>query len=166
MADTYLKLFVDCLERYQKLNDAEFGRLIRAALRYKATGEEVKLVGREELLWDGIKLDIDRDNKTYQDTVLARSEAGRKGSQSRWGSDGKNSKNNKCHIEDGKNGKEEDKDKEEDEEQEEEKDIPPQSPQGDLKEIRKKEKQKEKNDPFLAFAGDDRELLLALQAFD
>ena len=62
MADSYLKLFVDCLDRYQKLNDAEFGRLIRAALSYKATGVEVKLMGREELLWDGMKLDIDRDN--------------------------------------------------------------------------------------------------------
>lgn len=40
----YLKLFVDCLERCQKLNDAEFGRLIRAALSYKATGVEVRLM--------------------------------------------------------------------------------------------------------------------------
>ena len=58
----YLKLFVDSLEKHRKLNDAEFGRLIRAALSYKATGVEVDLSGREELLWDGIKLEIDRDN--------------------------------------------------------------------------------------------------------
>ena len=65
--NTYLKLFVDCLDKYQKLNDTEFGRLIRAALRYKANGEEVNLTGREELLWDGLKLDIDRDNKKYDE---------------------------------------------------------------------------------------------------
>ena len=60
MEKKYLKLFVDCLEKYRKLNDAEFGRLIRAALSYTATGVEVELMGREELLWDGMKLDIDR----------------------------------------------------------------------------------------------------------
>ena len=46
----YLKLFVDCLEKYQKLNDTEFGRLVRAALRYKATGAEPDELGREALL--------------------------------------------------------------------------------------------------------------------
>lgn len=55
---TYLKLFVDCLEKYQKLNDTEFGRLVRAALRYKATGAEPDELGREALLWDGMRLDL------------------------------------------------------------------------------------------------------------
>lgn len=106
---TYLKLFVDCLEKYQKINDAEFGRLIRAALHYKANGEEVKLTGREELLWDGMKLDIDRDNKRYVEMSEVRAEAGRRGAESRWQTD---SKNGKCHLPYGKNGQ--DKDKEED----------------------------------------------------
>ena len=63
---TYLKLFVDSLEKYQKLSDAEFGRLMRAALNYKSMGvekdAEASLKGREKLLWDGIKLEIDKDN--------------------------------------------------------------------------------------------------------
>lgn len=63
MGKKYLKLFVDCLEKYRKLNDAEFGRLIRAALSYTSTGVEVELMGREELLWDGMKLDIGKVHK-------------------------------------------------------------------------------------------------------
>ena len=49
MAASYLKLFVDSLEKYQKLNDSEFGRQVRAALRYKATGAEPDDLGREAL---------------------------------------------------------------------------------------------------------------------
>ena len=107
----YLKLFTDALEKYRKLNDAEFGRLIRAALTYKATGEEVELMGREELLWDGIKIDIDRDGESYGAVCAKRSEAGKKGAESRWRN---NSKNGKCHLPYSKNGQDKDKDKEED----------------------------------------------------
>lgn len=124
MAQTYLKLFVDCLEKYQKLNDAEFGRLIRAALSYKATGVEVELMGREELLWDGMKLEIDRDDKSYSSIVRARSEAGKKGASARWND---NSKNGKSHSANGKNGQEEEEDKEEDKDKEY---IPPNPPNG------------------------------------
>ena len=108
----YLKLFTDALDKYRKLNDAEFGRLIRAALTYKATGVEVELMGREELLWDGIKIDIDRDSENYEAVCAKRSEAGKKGAEARWQ---KYSKNSKCHLPYSKNGqdKEEDKDKDE-----------------------------------------------------
>ena len=116
MANTYLKLFVDCLEKYEMLNDTEFGRLVRAALRYKATGEQTDHMGREALLWPGMRLDIDRDNKTYSDLVSARSEAGKKGALTRWQTNGKDGK---CHLPHGKawqtcQDKEEDKDKDED----------------------------------------------------
>ena len=118
---TYLKLFVDCLEKYQKLNDTEFGRLVRAALRYKATGAEPDDLGREALVWDGMRLDIDRDNESYTATCSARAEAGRKGAEARWQNHSKNSKNGKSHLPYSKNGqdKEEDKDKD----KEEDKDI-------------------------------------------
>ena len=113
---TYLKLFVDCLEKYQKLNDTEFGRLVRAALRYKATGAEPDELGREALVWDGMRLDIDRDNESYTATCSARAEAGRKGAEARWQNHSKNSKNGKSHLPYSKNGqdKEEDKDKDKD----------------------------------------------------
>lgn len=124
MAGEYLKLFVDCLDKYRKLNDAEFGRLIRAALTYKRDGVEMELNGREELLWDGIKLDIDRDNKTYSDIVNLRSEAGKKGAAARWQTD---SKNGKCLLPYGKaRQKCQDKDKDKDDKEE-------RSPDGDPK---------------------------------
>lgn len=110
----YLKLFVDCLEKYQKLNDTEFGRLVRAALRYKATGAEPDELGREALLWDGMRLDIDRDNESYISKCSARAVAGKKGADARWQCHNKDSKNSKCHLPYGKNGQEKDKDKEED----------------------------------------------------
>jgi len=127
---TYLKIFVDSLDKYRKLNDAEFGRLIRAALTYKATGVEVELMGREELLWDGLKLDIDRENENYASVVATRSEAGKKGASARWEKEKGNSKshfengkNGKSHLPYGKNGQDKDKDKDKDKEN-----IPPYNP--------------------------------------
>ena len=123
MAASYLKLFVDSLEKYQKLNDSEFGRLVRAALRYKATGAEPDDLGREALLWDGMRLDIDRDAEKYERTVAARSEAGKKGGRP------KKQKKQMLFLESKKSqDKEEDKDKDKDKE-----DIAPLlSPQGEV----------------------------------
>ena len=114
MNGTYLKLFVDCLEKYQKLNDTEFGRLVRAALRYKAEGTEPNDLGREALLWDGMRLDIDRDNESYLKKSQIRSDAGKRGAEARR----KDGKNSKCHLPSGKHGQ----DKEEDKDQDKEKD--------------------------------------------
>ena len=115
---SYLKVFVDWGERYQKLTDAEFGRLIRAAIAYKATDVVPELNGREELLWDGIKIDIDRDNERYNATCSARSEAGRRGAEARWNnnSHGGDGKNSKSHLPYGKNSQDKEKDKEKDKE--------------------------------------------------
>lgn len=127
MNNSYLKLFVDCLEKYQKLNDTEFGRLVRAALRYKATGAEPTDLGREALLWDGMRLDIDRDNESYAEAVRIRSEAGRAGAAARWGGHKSQDKNaiaiNRI-SQNGKHGqekeKEKDKDKDKDKDQDKE----------------------------------------------
>lgn len=122
MSVTYLKLFVDCLEKYQKLNDTEFGRLVRAALRYKATGAEPGDLGREALLWDGMRLDIDRDNENYNAIVSARSEAGKKGAKARWQADDCCGKKGKSHLPYSKNGQEKEEDKEKDKEEDKDKD--------------------------------------------
>lgn len=122
MAASYLKLFVDSLEKYQKLNDSEFGRLVRAALRYKATGAEPDDLGREALLWDGMRLDIDRDAEKYERTVAARSEAGKKGGRP------KKQKKQMLFLESKKS-----QDKEEDKDKDKEEDITPLlSPQGEV----------------------------------
>lgn len=121
----YLKVWADDLEQYRKLSDAEYGRLIRAALHYKRTGEEPQLIGREELMWDGKKLEIDRDKERQNSVSNSRAEAGRKGAAARWQSDSKNSKDGKCHLPHGKNSQDKDKDKDKDY-------IPPISPNGDI----------------------------------
>ena len=144
----YLKLFVDSLEKFQKLSDSEFGRLVRAALRYKAAGAEPDDLGREALLWDGMKLDIDRDNERQKSVNDSRAEAGRKGAKSRWQKDGKNSK---CHLPYSKNSYDKDKEEDKDKDKDKDKNNPPKSPQGDL---------------FVDFAGEDRELLEALREFE
>ena len=81
MADDrkYVKLFCDMLQKGQRLKDAEFGRLIRAALLYTQTGEEMELTGNEVFLWDSLKMDIDRANEAYQKKVEANRENGQKG---------------------------------------------------------------------------------------
>lgn len=116
MKNSYLKVFVDWRERYQKLSDAEFGRLMRAAIAYKGGNPVPELTGREELMWDGIKLDIDRDNEQYSAICEARSEAGRRGAETRWNgkSNLPDSKNSKSHLPYGKNSQDKEKDKEED----------------------------------------------------
>ena len=110
MAASYIKVFVDWLERYRKLSDAELGRLLRAALEYKKDGTEVELTGREGLFLDGIRLDIDRDNEQYESICKERAAAGRKGAEARWQREDGNShfandKNGKCYFANGKNGK-------------------------------------------------------------
>lgn len=124
----YLKLFVDCLDKFQKLNDTEFGRLVRAALRYKATGAEPTELGREALLWDGMRLDIDRDNESYSAKCSVRAEAGKKGAEARWQSQKAYSKNGKSHLTYSKNGQ--DKDKEEDKEEDKDRPLRGNSAQG------------------------------------
>lgn len=118
MKNSYLKVFVDWRERYQKLSDAEFGRLMRAAIAYKGGNPVPELTGREELMWDGIKLDIDRDNEQYSAICEARSEAGRRGAETRWNgkSNLPDSKNSKSHLPYGKNSQDKEKDKDKDKE--------------------------------------------------
>lgn len=127
MKNSYLKVFVDWGERYQKLSDAEFGRLVRAAIAYKASGAEPELNGREELMWDGIKIDIDRDNERYNAACQAKSEAGKRGAEARWNNTCHNDdgKNNICHLPYGKNGQDKEKDKDKDKEKEKRKIFTP-----------------------------------------
>ena len=114
MDGKYLKLFADSLEKYRKLSDGEFGRLVRIALHYVRTGEEAKVSGREELLWDGMKLDIDRDIESYVNKVSTKSNAGRKGAIARWQSMATDGKNASAINRNGKNSQDKDQDKDQD----------------------------------------------------
>ena len=126
MKSSYLKVFVDWRERYQRLSDAEFGRLVRAAIAYKGGYPVPELTGREELMWDGIKLDIDRDNVQYNAICEARSEAGRRGAETRWNNKSHllDSKNSKSHLLDSKNSQEKDKENDKEKDKEKDKNLP------------------------------------------
>ncbi len=117
MVNSYLKLFVDGLERYRQLTDEEFGRLVRAALRYKKNGEAPGNLGREGLLWDGLKLEIDRDNESYEHIVEHRRSAGKRSAQKR----AERSKTGKC-------SQEEEEEQEQEQEKEEEEEPTPSVP--------------------------------------
>lgn len=55
----------DYLKKTEKLSDAELGRVVRALMRYHATGEEVELDIKESMVFDFIRVDIDNQESTY-----------------------------------------------------------------------------------------------------
>lgn len=79
MARNYFCAYHSLLDTTKRLNDAEFGRLMRAAIEYSATGEPPTLGGRELLMWDMVAWQIDRDLEKYNSFVEKQSENGKKG---------------------------------------------------------------------------------------
>ena len=133
MEGQYLKAWVDWLERYQRLDDAEFGRLMRAALEYKRSGAVMSLPVLEELLFDGIKLDIDRDIEKYETKRAVNSENGKKGGRPKKADAISEKRTKRTVFLETEKRQEEEKEKEEDKDKEKDKDnIPPKSPKGEL----------------------------------
>lgn len=79
----YVKLHVDALEAYKRLNDAEFGRGVRALLKYLESGEEPGNLGREGLMYDALCAQVKRDRKSYEKYIAAQTENGKKGGRPR-----------------------------------------------------------------------------------
>lgn len=79
MAREYMCAYHSLLETAKRLNDAEFGRLMRAAISYSASGEVPTLSGRELMMWDMVKWQVDRDMEKYSAFVEKQAENGRKG---------------------------------------------------------------------------------------
>ena len=73
MARSYICVHFDFLETYAKCSDEEFGRLIRAALRYGRDGEEPSFPegSKEDLLWLTMEGQVRRDINSYQKKVKA-----------------------------------------------------------------------------------------------
>ena len=72
-------------EEMAELTDEEFGRLIRALLRYSMEGTESDLPGNERFFWRRV---VNRElglQQHYEDLAAVRSEAGKKGALARWG---------------------------------------------------------------------------------
>ena len=101
MARNYVALPYEYLEELDALNDAEFGRLTRALLKYSMTGEPIALCGNERFYAKRLMKQEDRFKANYDEISDARSEAGKKGAASRWQNDGKNGK---AMANNGKNG--------------------------------------------------------------
>ena len=83
MAMKYLPLYYDALEVYGKCTDAEFGALVRAALRFVIDGTEPQFEpdSRPDLFWCSIKSQALRDSTSYAESVAQ----GKAGAEKRWG---------------------------------------------------------------------------------
>lgn len=75
----YVKLHIDALEAYKRLSDNEFGRGIRALLRYLDSGDEPDNLGREGLMYDALCAQVKRDRKGYDKYIAAQTANGKKG---------------------------------------------------------------------------------------
>lgn len=79
----YVQLWVSYSDYFQLLSDAEVGRLARAMIEYKLTGEEPKISGNERFTWPAIRRDIDEMNEKLQAYSEKQSENGKKGGRPR-----------------------------------------------------------------------------------
>lgn len=143
MNTCYVKAYFDWIEQTAALTDAERGRLFIAILEYARSGLEPKLGGREGILFPVFRIAIDRDNQKSKTYALN-------------GSFGGNSKKANCskskqNVANCSKNYNKDKDKDK-----------------DLKEnsVSDETEQKKRADAFSEFAGDDNELLTALQDFE
>ena len=78
MSDSGFYCYTDYADKFKRLSDEQFGRLIRSVMEYKTTGETPDIddlvVG---MAFDVIKMDVDLQSERYR----KRAEAGKKGGQ-------------------------------------------------------------------------------------
>lgn len=101
-------LLLEHVHTMEELTDAEFGQFIRAYAAYVENGTEPDFTDRSmRMMWKTVKAFDEMNVQKYSSTSEARQQAGRKGAEKRWKSDGKaidaNSKNSKCHFANSKN---------------------------------------------------------------
>lgn len=76
---SYIKLHADALKAYRRLSDTEFGRAIRAVLQYMEDGAEPSLPGKESVMFDVLREQLERDTAEYERKCSKQRENGRKG---------------------------------------------------------------------------------------
>lgn len=84
MARNYAALPHEYLEEMELLSDEEFGRLMRALLKYSITGEAEPPTGPERMVFPRVRNQEDRFQESYRDLSSERRAAGKKGAASRW----------------------------------------------------------------------------------
>lgn len=146
----YIKVFIDFADTLAPLGDAERGRLFTAMLEYARTGEVPQLTGNERFIWGAAKQAIDRQAEGYKKIC----EINRRNINSRYESLRTDTNRYEAVRTPTKNYEsKQDKDKDEDKDKD-------------------GKKKKEKQSPacakgvFEAYAGEDADLLAALQSFD
>ena len=72
----YVKAYYDWLDVMEALSDGERGRLITAVLTYARDGVLPSLSGAERYVFPAIRSQIDRDMKSYQESVENGKKAG------------------------------------------------------------------------------------------
>ncbi len=65
MAIKYFCFYHDYIKKFNLLDDEQAGRVVKAALAYAATGEETELPITEQVMFEFIKGDIDRQSGEY-----------------------------------------------------------------------------------------------------
>ena len=83
MAREYFNAYHSYLEAIEPLNDAERGRLFTACLFYSMTGEVPELRGNERFVFAGMKSQIDRDSKQYENRCEINRKNGSLGGQTK-----------------------------------------------------------------------------------
>ena len=121
----HLKVWGDWLVKFQKLDDAEFGRFIRGAIGYVCAGEVPSFSGfKEGFAFDMIKPALDTEMKNYLEKVRKNTENGAKGAAARWGTDGeRHTENGERYLTNGENSQEEEKEEDQREKKEEKREI-------------------------------------------
>ncbi len=84
MANNYCAVPHVYLDECEALTDEEFGRLMRALLRYSRSGEGIELAGNERFFARRLMNQEDVNAAHYADISAKRREAGRLGALSRW----------------------------------------------------------------------------------
>lgn len=87
MARNYAAVFHEYLEEMDELTDEEFGRLVRALLRYSAYGEAPLGLGNEKYYIKRVLAQEDRCQESYDSICQMRSEKARNAAYARWNKD-------------------------------------------------------------------------------
>lgn len=115
MEKAYVAAYHSYLDAMSGLSDAECGRLFRAMLTYSITGDAPELRGNERFVFPGIRSQMDRDARRYEE----RCEQNRRNIRRRWDGSGDSIRPYTKHT------KDKEKEKEKAKEKEKEKDILP-----------------------------------------
>lgn len=75
----YVKLWLSYEAYFEPYSDVEVGRLVRAMMKYRASGEEPEFNGNERYVWPAIRRDINASVEAQETVSLKNIENGKKG---------------------------------------------------------------------------------------